>query len=280
LTRIQLGQAIGLCVGGGLVSVFVGAAISSAGGLVGAIGIAILSLGFMLPVAFLLARHSAEVQRGRAKAILRRERLPARVTQVVAALLAVLFVIGIGSAVFAGEAKSGEVTPQMRSEAKEAEPSSRGLVGAEAAAARLESQAAPLLAAIRHRQADLRTAKRGLARVEARLASAEGDARRFTQRLAAIEARELRELEKEERKAERQAEAEQREFEEGEEEREKLAGCDPNYEGECLKDGIGDYDCAGGSGNGPNYVYSEVTVVGVDVFGLDANGNGIGCEGE
>jgi site-specific DNA recombinase len=58
------------------------------------------------------------------------------------------------------------------------------------------------------------------------------------------------------------------------------SGCDPSYEGECLQDGIGDYDCAGGSGNGPNYVYSEVRVVGVDVFGLDADGKGIGCEGE
>ncbi len=53
--------------------------------------------------------------------------------------------------------------------------------------------------------------------------------------------------------------------------------CDPNYEGECLDPNTGDYDCLGGSGNGPNYT-GPVTVVGDDHFGLDRNGDGIGCE--
>ncbi len=56
------------------------------------------------------------------------------------------------------------------------------------------------------------------------------------------------------------------------------AGCDPSYVGQCLHDGIGDYDCASGSGNGPNYVSGPVRVVGSDPFRLDANGDGIGCE--
>jgi hypothetical protein len=54
--------------------------------------------------------------------------------------------------------------------------------------------------------------------------------------------------------------------------------CDPNYAGQCLKDGIGDYDCAGGSGNGPNYVHGTVRVIGGDPFGLDRDGDGIGCD--
>lgn len=54
--------------------------------------------------------------------------------------------------------------------------------------------------------------------------------------------------------------------------------CDPNYAGQCLKDGIGDYDCSSGSGNGPNYVYGTVRVVGSDPFRLDADHDGIGCE--
>ena len=54
--------------------------------------------------------------------------------------------------------------------------------------------------------------------------------------------------------------------------------CDPNYAGQCLKDGIGDYDCSGGSGNGPNYVYGTVRVVGSDPFGLDRDDDGLGCE--
>ena len=54
--------------------------------------------------------------------------------------------------------------------------------------------------------------------------------------------------------------------------------CDPNYAGQCLKDGIGDYDCSSGSGNGPNYVYGTVRVVGADPFRLDADHDGLGCE--
>ena len=54
-------------------------------------------------------------------------------------------------------------------------------------------------------------------------------------------------------------------------------GCDPNYEGACLDADASDYDCDGGSGNGPKYTGS-VRVVGDDPFGLDRDGDGIGCE--
>ncbi len=54
--------------------------------------------------------------------------------------------------------------------------------------------------------------------------------------------------------------------------------CHHSYEGECLKVGIGDYDCAGGTGNGPNYVQGTVRVVGPDEFDLDGDGDGWGCE--
>lgn len=280
LARIQLGQAIGLCVGSGLVAIFSGAAISSAGGFVGVIGVTILSLGFMLPVALLLGRHSAEVQRGSAKPLLRRDRLPIFVTQAIAGLFALLFFIGLGSALFAGEVKSGKITPRMREQAEGRGAPSPGLARAEDAATKFEERAAPLIASVEQRQSALRAAERNLANAEAQLASVEGNARGFTQRLAAVEKREAREHEKEERKAQRLAEEEQHELEEVEEENAELTSCDPNYEGECLTLGIGDYDCAGGSGDGPNYVYSPVTVVGVDVYGLDANNNGIGCETE
>jgi hypothetical protein len=57
------------------------------------------------------------------------------------------------------------------------------------------------------------------------------------------------------------------------------SGCHPSYVGACLAIGKGDYDCLGGSGNGPNYVQGPVYVVGYDEFGLDGNDNdGIGCE--
>ena len=53
--------------------------------------------------------------------------------------------------------------------------------------------------------------------------------------------------------------------------------CDPNYEGACLDPNAPDYDCEGGSGDGPKYT-GRVTVVGDDHFGLDRDGNGVGCE--
>lgn len=39
-----------------------------------------------------------------------------------------------------------------------------------------------------------------------------------------------------------------------------------------------DYDCAGGSGDGPKYVYGTVKVTGSDKYRLDADNDGTGCE--
>lgn len=55
------------------------------------------------------------------------------------------------------------------------------------------------------------------------------------------------------------------------------SGCSSSYAGACLREGIGDYDCAGGSGNGPNYT-GKVQVVGPDIFGLDRDHDGWACE--
>ncbi|WP_322761267.1 hypothetical protein [Frankia sp. Cr2] len=54
--------------------------------------------------------------------------------------------------------------------------------------------------------------------------------------------------------------------------------CDPAYPDVCLHDGIGDYDCAGGSGDGPNYVRGPLRVRSPDPFGLDHDHDGTGCE--
>jgi hypothetical protein len=54
--------------------------------------------------------------------------------------------------------------------------------------------------------------------------------------------------------------------------------CDPAYKGACLKPNVSDYDCAGGSGNGPYYVQGPIRVVGRDHYKLDADHDGIGCE--
>ncbi len=55
------------------------------------------------------------------------------------------------------------------------------------------------------------------------------------------------------------------------------SGCDPNYSG-CVPI-ASDVDCAGGSGNGPAYVQGPVSVIGSDIYGLDRDGDGFGCEG-
>lgn len=56
-----------------------------------------------------------------------------------------------------------------------------------------------------------------------------------------------------------------------------LAACDQNYQWACVPV-ASDVDCAGGSGNGPAYVQGPVMVVGRDVYGLDRDKDGYGCE--
>ena len=58
---------------------------------------------------------------------------------------------------------------------------------------------------------------------------------------------------------------------------EPAAQCDPNYADACVPI-ASDVDCAGGSGNGPAYVQGPVRVVGSDIYDLDRDGDGIGCD--
>jgi hypothetical protein len=53
--------------------------------------------------------------------------------------------------------------------------------------------------------------------------------------------------------------------------------CDPSYSGACLDPYASDYDCEGGSGDGPYYT-GPVEVVGYDHFGLDGDNDGHACE--
>jgi hypothetical protein len=53
--------------------------------------------------------------------------------------------------------------------------------------------------------------------------------------------------------------------------------CHSSYEGACLDPNAEDYDCIGGSGDGPLYT-GLVRVVGPDVFDLDRDDDGLGCE--
>jgi len=53
--------------------------------------------------------------------------------------------------------------------------------------------------------------------------------------------------------------------------------CDASYEGACLDPDALDYDCAGGSGDGPEYT-GTVSVVGDDHYDLDRDGDGVACD--
>ncbi|MGY0233189.1 G5 domain-containing protein [Longispora urticae] len=53
--------------------------------------------------------------------------------------------------------------------------------------------------------------------------------------------------------------------------------CDPNYSGPCVPI-ASDVDCAGGKGNGPAYVRGPVYVIGTDIYDLDGDDDGVGCE--
>ena len=52
--------------------------------------------------------------------------------------------------------------------------------------------------------------------------------------------------------------------------------CDPNYD-PCVPV-ASDVDCAGGKGDGPVYVMGPIYIIGVDVYGLDRDGDGKACE--
>jgi hypothetical protein len=56
------------------------------------------------------------------------------------------------------------------------------------------------------------------------------------------------------------------------------AQCDPSYPDVCLDPAVEDYDCAGGTGNGPEYVEGPIRVLPPDPFDLDGEGDGWGCE--
>jgi len=123
------------------------------------------------------------------------------------------------------------------------------------------------------RRAAVRHAKmRQQARAAARRHRRQVAARRHRAQVRAAEA---------ERRATETAEAEALISEEAEAEEaaaeEEASECDPNYSGACLDPSAYDYDCAGGSGDGPEYT-GLVTVVGEDHYGLDADSDGTGCE--
>jgi len=258
-------QAVALCAGAGFVILLVGAALSGVDGVIGVLGVLLFVLGPLFAVAFVLARHSAQVQAGRERALLGRERLPAPFIRTLAALSGVLCLI-----FFAGVLLSDGPQPTGVSAALERTASGavaplakRELAKAEAEADALTHRAEGLTIQRGAARVALRRARDGLSSAQNQLIAAEGDAHRFARRIEVSERREARRLEREEERA--LIAAEEEEFEE----EELGGGCDPNYTG-CVPDTGYDVDC--------DEVSGPVEVIGTDVDGLDADGDGIGCE--
>lgn len=256
LTELRFGQAIGLCVFGGLALLIVGAAMAAAGDVVGVIGVLLGVLGFVLPVVLLLARHSAQIQRGRAEPLLRRERLPMWVGITIAAAMGLVVLVGFSTAIFTNGPETVLVSAQLRHRAAPARssPPNRRLAAAEAEAAELQEEASRLSVkqdAARH---SLKAARQQLHRAERRGAAAKHDLQSLRHQLQVIKPPPPPPPPVQSK------------------------NCDPNYRGACLDPNSPDYDCAGGSGDGPDYT-GPVEVVGVDHFGLDSDGDGFACEG-
>ncbi len=270
LARLSLAQALGLCLGSGLLLFVAGAVLTEADGILDVLGWLFIGLGFLLPIALLLARHSIEVERGNAKPLLKRERLPAELRGGIAALLLLLAAGGLGSALFAEEPPEPEIPAQLRegTVALERGPDAEELKDAQAEAEAARKRAARPLAQQRAARAALREATSTLSRAKGRLVDAQSDATRAGRQLAALEAREARQAERE--AEEEAALLEEIEAEEAEEfEEEGSGGCDPNYSG-CVPPYPPDVDCA--------EVGETVGVYGSDPHGLDADGDGSGCE--
>lgn len=53
--------------------------------------------------------------------------------------------------------------------------------------------------------------------------------------------------------------------------------CDPSYPDVCIPPDADDYDCEGGSGDGPNYIEGPLQVLPPDPHDLDPDGDGLGC---
>lgn len=270
LGEFGLAQAVGLCVGGGLLLLLIGG-LMLGGGIAGVIGGLFAGLGIALPVAFLLARHSLEVERGRAKPVGGRERLPDWVSRTAAVLLLLLALAGILGAIGGDDPSAPAVTGELREKAANPEegPGAERLAEAETEAAKARQVAARPIARRETAERIVRSASRQLGRARGQVVKARAEVRRFTRQLAVLVAREEREAEKQaEREAEEAAEVEEEELEFFEEE-EGGGGCDPNYS-PCVPTYPPDVDCA--------EVGGSVSVIGSDPHGLDADGDGIGCE--
>ena len=288
LTRKPLKNVVLALVGFGLVTLLLGGVLADAGGLLAVFGGLAIGLSFALTVALLLARHSAEIQRGKAKAIFRRERMSPMVGRTVAVFFGLIFLVAFIASLTQGEPDSRQVSAQLQDQMKLASDSSPQIKSGEDRAATLRKELAPLRKKDRrasfepaHRRAEA-AARAGSSR-RTRTTSDDGaenlpksrprNSAGWNERKHGLSiSRKGKNANTSVPSKGKNAKRKSRIRRSGSRSlRSQLLGA-------CLHEGIGDYDCAGGYGDGPNYVEGPIEVVGVDQFGLDEDGDGIACE--
>jgi hypothetical protein len=126
-------------------------------------------------------------------------------------------------------------------------------------------------AAVREARREARRERVRLRREREQLKREQAAARRARARV-----RRARAAARRERELQRAAAAEQAAPEPDPQVESAAANCHPSYD-PCLDPNASDYDCEGGSGDGPMYT-GFVTVTGPDDYGLDSDGDGTGCE--
>lgn len=254
-------QAIALCLFAGFALFVVGVALSGA---VEMVALAVAMLGILLTIALLLALRSVDIQSGGAQPLIGQS-MPSWVPSAIGALMLLLVVAAIASAILASDPEPTLASPQLQRTANGEVPlAKRRIASAATEAAALQATASRLSAKERAARRDLARKRGRLTRAEGRLASADGDVRRYTRQLAVIREREEREREEQERN-----EAEEQEELEEEREPESSGGCASGYS-PCVPEYPPDVDCADVGG--------PVSVTGSDPHGLDADNDGVGCE--
>ena len=270
LTEQSTGRAIGICVATAVIGLALAGALSESSPLVGSL---VLVLGLGLPVLGWMARHSLRVARGDGTPLYLTDRLSSRGLQITAALIAVAASTALSVGLASGEPQLEQLSAETVRLAEQAagdpaDPPTPALIAARKKAKPLATQAEDLRGERAKAQAVLVSANRELEDATASVSDSKDDIDTATELIAQQEARA-------ERLAAREAAAAAEAAEEAAEEKPTGGGCTPGYS-PCLPP-ASDYDCEGGSGDGPEYT-GVVSISGSDPYDLDADGDGTGCD--
>jgi hypothetical protein len=187
-------RAVGIVGGGGLILLIAAAAMLEGAFVLGVTGGFLLTLAFGLPVLLLLARHSLRVERKEEASLLSRAQFPRWVTVVIAAVLLLFAIAGLGGALSSDEPTKPTITAETRALAAAAsgdplDPPTPELLAARQAAKPLVARSGQLQGKQQEAQAALVQARQGLGSARRRLRRAQFTATNVSRRIAREAAR-------------------------------------------------------------------------------------------